>query len=49
MPKGRGANARRSKYQKDNQDRLDAGASKLVALHRRWVKLVEARRKQRNG
>lgn len=33
MPKGRGSNKRRAKYQKDNQKALDAGSIKLIVLY----------------
>lgn len=47
MPKGRGSNKRRGRYQKDNRESVERGAIKLAALYEMWIRRVNRRRKDR--
>jgi hypothetical protein len=45
MPKGRGSNKRRAKYQKDKSESVGKGYLKMVALYERALKVQHKRRK----
>lgn len=45
MPKGRGSNKARSKFQKDKEESTGKGFLKLVQLYERALKVQKARQK----
>ncbi len=46
MPKGRGSNKRRAKYQKDKEVSTGRGYLKLVQLYDRALRVQKTRRKE---